>query len=224
MASADESADAPELPELATQRATGINPDAGDHPVTADPRALDAVERASRVSQARFPYLDARYGARGQAFTRSDGGWLVTLAEHDDGVIRQQVDWLAGILTARGMPRLVLEVHLAASADALDEALPSHGAWWAKLRAAGAGLAASRAEHVPDALFAVRARALDGFRGRPGAGPPDAAELLAAAVADERAGFTRAVPSLLGWLSEPGRFDDGWREALLAAAEAWRKA
>lgn len=214
--------DPPEPPELAVQRAVHLNPEAGDHVVTADPRALDAVERAALRSYARFPYLQARFGARGRAFTRSDGGWLVTLAEHDAKVVRQQIEWLAQVLAARGMPRLILEEHLRATVEALEEVLPEHHEGWTRLRAATDALTASRRTHLPDALLAARARALDAFVGAPDAGPPDAAELLAAAVADERAKLANAVSSLLDWLAAPGRFSTRWREALLALAAEWR--
>jgi len=43
---------------------------------------------------------------------------------------------------------------------------------------------------------------------------PRTGGLLAAAVADERAGITQAVPSIEGWMTEPSRFPAHWIAAV----------
>jgi hypothetical protein len=63
-----------------TQPISALNAEAGDFEVTTDPAALAASELANARTLARFPYLVARFGERGRAFSRSDGAWLVSLA------------------------------------------------------------------------------------------------------------------------------------------------
>jgi hypothetical protein len=200
-----------------------VNREAGTHAVTADPAALEAVDQASEASRRRFPYLDARYGARGRAFTRSDGGWLVALAEQPERRVRDQIAWLAGVLAARGLPRLVLEEHLRALAEALRARLPERADRWARLEAAGRALAAERTARVSAAAAGALAATLDAARPLATTPPPpDAPELLASALADERAGLPRAIPTLCDWLADPARFGDRWQAAVTRALEAAR--
>ena len=52
---------------------------------------------------------------------------------------------------------------------------------------------------------------------------PDTAALLAAAVAEERAGLTRAVPSIAGWMMDASRFPPGWIDAVRVTLERVRR-
>lgn len=209
------------------QPATALNPEAGQHRVTADPRALAAVDRTTAWYLAAHPYVAGRYGARGRAFTQSDGAWLVTLAEHEPAHLRAQLWWLAGLLAARGMPSRVPEAYLAFLAGALEEAVPEGREGWRRLRDGAAWLASTRRPFLSDEALAGRARWLDAVRAEVAAsgglpGPPEAAELLAVALADEEAGLRHAAASLVEWLGEPGRFDERWRAAFLGALAAWQ--
>jgi hypothetical protein len=58
-----------------------VNPDAGDHTVTADPVEVAAARRAASRSWVEGPYEAHRFGARGRRFSHSDSGWLVTLCD-----------------------------------------------------------------------------------------------------------------------------------------------
>jgi hypothetical protein len=59
------------------------------------------------------------------------------------------------------------------------------------------------------------------FNATSGPGIDNAACLLAAAVCDERGGWTEAVPSLVKWLGDPGRFSPEWCGAVnLAIGQA----
>ena len=46
--------------------------------------------------------------------------------------------------------------------------------------------------------------------------------LIGGAVADERHGLSRAVPSLAGWLADRSRFPERWAEAVAATLAAAR--
>src|SRR5690242_4478357 len=78
--------------------ATSINPSAGQHVVTADPRELAASERAGDRSWSDWTYYARRYGERGRQFTRSDSAWIVTLTSQAPTVVERQLRWLAELL------------------------------------------------------------------------------------------------------------------------------
>lgn len=205
-----------------TQPVAVLNPEAGHFEVTADPVALAAADLANGRSLARFPYLEARYGERGRAFTRSDGAWLVTLASSPPARVLEQVLWLGTVLASRGMPRVILEWHLAALAEALQAASPSLAPLGQRLIEAKDLLAARRGPLASDLALAEAGRRFEEALGPVrGAGPAGLGELLAAAVADERDGISQAVPSLLAWAADPDRFPPRWIAAVEAAvAEA----
>src|SRR3954452_4196864 len=92
--------------------ASSLNPSAGHHVVTADPRELAACERAGDRSWSTWTYYAHRYGERGRQFTRSDSAWIATLGGQTAAMVEQQIRWLGTVLAARGMPRLLLEDHL----------------------------------------------------------------------------------------------------------------
>ena len=52
---------------------------------------------------------------------------------------------------------------------------------------------------------------------------PETGALLAAAVADERAGIAQAVPSLAGWMTDPSRFPTRWIAAVQATLDQARE-
>src|SRR4051812_34517008 len=95
-------------PARALASASALNPRAGHHLVTADPRELAAVERAGERSWSTWTYYARRYGERGRQFTRSDSAWVATLGGQAADLVDQQIRWLGALLAARGMPRLLL--------------------------------------------------------------------------------------------------------------------
>jgi hypothetical protein len=195
----------PETP--AESLARTLNPEAGSHVVTSDARELAAVEAASARSFAAFPYYRLRYGDRGRRFGASDGAWLAALAREPEERVAAQVAWLGGVLSARGMPRRLLEVHLAFLAEELDRAVPERSAEHERLRTAGSHLALARAAHVDDAALRELGATFEAEVGERWRTPlRGTGEILASAVADERCGLLRAVPSVAGWFREPGRF------------------
>lgn len=197
------------------QLASMLEKDAGSYLVTADPRALSAVDRASGQADERFPYLEARYGGRGRSFTRCDGGWLVLLAEVPEPAVLQQILWLGRVLAARGMPRIVLESFLFDLVESLREAIPEEAEAWTRLSTACARLSVERTSRLSDEAAALLVAPLEAVRTQGNALPTsDTPLLLGAALADERAGLQRAVPSLVAWIADPSRFDAGWCRAV----------
>lgn len=177
--------------------------------------ALVAGERSWRES----PYYLARYGERGMRFTRSDSGWLVTLSREDEIVADRQVDWLARVLAARGMPSVLLERHLEILHEELSKALPETP--YQSLRAAAARLRRDRLSALPRFEELV-AEATPRLEGGPLA-PRECAVLLAGAAADEKRGLARAVSSLTAWLCDRTRASSSFTAAADAALDAARR-
>jgi heme oxygenase len=193
-----------------------LNPEAGRHPIPRDEGEVQAALRAGRETWKRFPYYEYRYGERGKRFTDSDGAWLVTLVDHPAETVDHQVVWLAGVLAARGMPRVTMEHHLETLADELERAVPGREEDYGKLRRAAASLRQSRLEAIPEEVQASLVRE---FGERVGATEwgerlPGAAELLVSAVADERSGVSGARKSLETWMADASRFPPEWVAAV----------
>lgn len=207
----------PFSPESKTFLITSINPEAGRHPVPADPREVEVALRAADACWERYPYFEQRYGERGRRFARSDGAWLATLYKYEPARIRQQVQWLGRVLAARGMPTLLLQAHLEILADDLTAAFPEQKTEHEKLRQAAAGLHTARCRYLTDEQTTALAAEFEQAVGPEwNARFPHTGALLAAAVADERGGCERAVESLRPWLSDPTRFPVAWINAVAA--------
>jgi hypothetical protein len=199
-----------------------LNPEAGSHSVCDNPEELAAALRAGERTWETFPYYAQRYGDRGRAFTRSDSAWIVTLVR-SPGTVDAQVLWLGSVLASRGMPRWLLEVHLEHLHEELAGALPGRRGVYASLQRAAEMLARRRRAQIPDAAFQAIERALDERADRAWiARLPRTGALIAAAVADERDGISRAVPSLAAWLADQTRFSERWVEAALRTIEEAR--
>lgn len=143
----------------------------------------------------------------------------------------QEVLWLSRVLAGRGMPRLLLERHLATLADELDAVRPEDGERWAVLREVSQMLTERRHAVQSEETLEGLDRSFDAaVRGSGNADAVSAADrlprmgaLLAAAVADERDGVANSVDSLLAWAGDPERFSQAWIDAVnetLAQARA----
>ena len=196
------------------------NAEAGSHPVTSDERETQAVVRAGLRCYKAHPYFFARYGARGEAFSRSDGGYLATLVSYPQNHVTTQVEWLATMLASRGIPRWLMECHLDMLTEELTTAIPAKGARYRKLQRAGQVIRDARHAWISQPDFEAIAGLFDDSAGE---GLRGAGGLLVAAVCDECCGLTNAVPSLIGWLGDPTRFSAQWCNAVtetLARARA----
>ena len=201
-----------------------LNPAAGAHAVTADPRELQAALRAGERSWRAFPYYELRYGERGVQFTRSDSAWLATLAEHEQPVVDQQIRWLGRVLASRGMPQWMLELHLDVLYEELAAAVPERRDAYARLCQAAQALRADRRRYLSDDALAVYIAAFDARAGAEwSARLPRTGGLLAAAVAAEKAGLPLAVTSIEGWMTDAARFPAAWVAAVRATIQTARE-
>ncbi|MFZ4535354.1 hypothetical protein [Propionivibrio sp.] len=197
-----------------------FNEESGNHPLPTDEREIAAVLCAALRCHEEHPYFSERYGERGEAFIRSDGGYLATLADHPQSYVNDQVTWLAGVLANRGMPRWPMEAHLDFLCDELNAAVPARAPDYLKLRHAAQLLREQRQARIAQADFDALVAA---FESASGGCLKGAGGLVVAAVCDECCGLPEAVPSLIGWLSDPDRFPPQWCAAVtdtLARASA----
>jgi hypothetical protein len=191
---------------------SALNHEAGSHPIPHDVREIQAALLAGEQSYRDWEYYYARYGERGVRFTRSDSAWLASVARHEKHTAQRQLDWLARLIAARGMPRLLFEGHLEHLHTELLRAAPEHATEYDALLQAAAALKAARASLRTD--FEEQAA---GFKPRtvPPLAPLTAAEagrLLLAALLDEEQGLAKAVESLVSWLGDPERFGEHWSD------------
>ncbi len=187
------------------------NDASGNHPLPSDEREIEAVLRAGRRCYAAHPYFAERYGERGEAFTRSDGGYLATLADHPQSHVESQVTWLAGILASRGMPRWLMEAHLELLCEELSAAIPARAQDYRKLQQAAFLLRDARCRWLSQADFDTLAAA---FESSSGGGLRNAGGLVPAAVCDACCGLAEAIPSLTAWLADERRFSSQWCSAV----------
>ncbi len=201
-----------------------LNPEAGHHEITLDPLELGAALRAGERSWRRFPYYELRYAGRGRRFTRSDSGWIVTVAKGPLSDAKRQLRWLGAVLASRGMPRSLLELHLAELHAELVAAAPGDRAGYDHLLEVAAMFRRERFRRLDEATSAELAAAFDRRVGHDAVPTiPEAGALLVAAVADERAGLDGGVDSLLEWLADPDRFSAGWVAATAETISAARQ-
>jgi len=192
-----------------------LNPAAGRHAIPDDVREIQAALRAGEWSWRRFPYYAWRYGERGAAFTRSDSAWIVTLANYPQAVVDKQVRWLGTLLSSRGMPQWLLQVHLEGLYEELTTILPDKRLLYERLHHAAKMLQALRRQHISDELFESLAAEFDVRVGREWTVQlPETGRLLVAAVADERSGIERAVTTVEAWMTAPERFPVEWITAV----------
>jgi heme oxygenase len=207
--------------ERLVPQATSLNPEAGSHPIPADPREIDAAIRAGEKCRERLPYFEARYGERGRRFTASDSAWLVTLSRFDEPKAMAQVFWLGRVLAARGMPRFTLELHLELLFEELAGVLPEKRPQYETLLRAAHALRDARCRVIDDARFDSLATE---FETRVGGAAPlrGIGKLLVAAIADAADGVPNAVESLEGWLTDPNRFSTRWIETVRSTLDEIR--
>lgn len=192
-----------------------LNPEAGDHAVPQNVRAIEAAVTAARQCREEFPYFEERFQERGRGFAKSDAAWLATLVDLPATEALSQVDWLGRVLGNRGIPRITLERQLTCLHGELVLAVPEEAARYQVLLEAAAGLRRERFRALPEPLagdlVSAFQAATDGeLQGRfKGTGA-----LIVSAVCDQKAGITEAINSLQPWLTDPERFSPTWIEAV----------
>ena len=187
-----------------------FNAEAGSVPAPSDPLEILVARRSAAVVWRAVPYFELRYGERGQRFGLSDGAWLVTLAHMLPEIRDAQVEWLARVLAARGMPSWLVELQLAVSARV------GRKLGWARASAmhdAAQALAARRRTRLSDAAFDEAER-----RFRAAVGPErlgrGTGRLVASAHVDVALGLCASTAACLDWLRDPARFSAPFRSAV----------
>jgi heme oxygenase len=212
-------------PDAMSFTAASLNPEAGNHPVPADPKEIAAALAAGHSCRGEFPYFEARYGERGRRFTDSDAAWLASLVGLSTPLIIAQIAWLGSVLASRGMPRITLERQLFYLHEELVAADTGKQSEYDRLLEAAAWLKQERTRHIPEqtgaSLSQDFARETDDELGRSMMGT---GVLIVSAVSDERAGIAGAVASLEGWLTDPGRFSAKWCDAVRGTVARARSA
>ena len=201
-----------------------LNPEAGEHVISADSGEQAAAEAATRLSWREFPYYAKRYGERGWRFSLSDSGWLQTLCELSPDAARAQMLWLAGLLAARGMPRYLMERHLEHLHAELVARMPDRAGRYDFLRLLSAHLRELREASLPSAAFTRLASEFESrVRDRKDA-VKNMGTVLAAAVADDAAGIGNVLGKVREWAEDPAQFDPEWIQAVQAIIEQARSA
>jgi hypothetical protein len=187
-----------------------LNSEAGDTPAPTDPRHIAIVTRAAALVWRAVPYFAFRYGERGRAFGLSDAAWLVTLAALPRDARIAQVEWLAGLLSPRGMPSWLVEVQLRATS-----LVGTRSGW------SGAEALSDAACHLGDrrrSVLSEEAFQLAGHRFSEIAGPSRLADgtgkMVASAEIDVALGFSQSSASLTEWFRSTRTFPSCWLEAI----------
>jgi hypothetical protein len=192
--------------------AAAVNFEAGDHAIPQNPIEIDLALRAGKAAWEKFPYLEQRYGARGKRFTNSDSCWLVTLTRAPgQDVATKALDWLRTVLATRGIPTVVLEVHLRTIRQAITLEFPEQ----IKMRTQF-DLFLSNREAERRVYFGAEGQSplIDVFNRRfqacSGLKVESAAELIVSAWMDERSRVTGSLSALHNWITDVGRFSGDW--------------
>ena len=179
-----------------------LNPAGGLYPVCQSRKELLAVLHAADRALAENPYYLYRYGMSGVFFSDSDGGWLAALPRKGLPFMKDQVRWLAGVLSARGIPSFLMARHLRILYEELTRDVPEKSGQWELLKC------------TADWLTPKVTAALHGPRRSRGFGEDFAAEeagtIIARALQDEQRGFSGAAESVISWYTDADRFPEGW--------------
>ena len=201
-----------------------LNPEAGEHAISADPGEQAAAEAATRLSWREFPYYAKRYGERGWRFSLSDSGWLQTLFELSDDAARAQTIWLANLLAARGMPRYLMERHLEHLHAELVARLPDRASRYDFLRELSAYLRELRQASLPAVAFARLSSDFEARTSRCEGAIKNMGTVIVAAVADDAAGIGNVLVKVSEWAQDAERFAPEWIQAVQATIEHARAA
>jgi heme oxygenase len=182
--------------------ATALNPEAGDHPVPQNPEVLQAALRAGRRCHSEFTYYEHRFGERGRRFTDSDAAWLAALADQPASVVSEQVLWLGRVLSARGMPFLLMERQLEVLVEELGNlsfVVQTEG-----LKAVISELQQQRGQMVARELYENACNVMAGIvsSAQQKTAFPDLPVMLVAAQIDLLNGVPECLASLSTWLIE----------------------
>jgi len=197
--------------DLKHHHVASINFEAGNHAMPQNPLEIALALRAAAIAWKEHPYLECRFGERGQRFIRSDSCWLVTLTHLPVDTVTKSLSWLRTVLASRGMPTVILKGHLQAIRRAIGVDFPDQTEMQARfdpflssLEAERQALGAADAHSQLIDEFDPQLRACEGFK------VPFAAELIASAWIDERVGIGGSFAAVRDWFIDSRRFSSGW--------------
>jgi hypothetical protein len=200
------------------------NPEAGSHAIPQDPHEIALALRAGATTWARFPYLEARFGARGRRFNDSDSCWLTTVSEAPAETALRSLQWLRGVLAMRGLPTCILDTHLRDLGRALATELPDSPARAARASRFDEFLAVLEDERdaiLPaPAVTALVSHFGPVLRDCPGFTVEGSAPLVASAWLDEHGAVPGALGATLPWFRDPQRFSAPWIASIDALVTA----
>lgn len=187
-----------------------LNPEAGDAPAPTDPRELAIARRAAAVIWRAVPYFALRYGERGRAFGLSDGAWLVTLAALTRDARLAHIEWLACLLSPRGMPSWLIEIQLRAT-----ERIGARSGWSGAeaLSDAARHLEARRHSVLSEESFQLAGHRFCEIAGRSRLGD-GMGKMVASAEIDVALGFSRSSVPFRGWFAATQLVPRRWLEAI----------
>lgn len=194
---------------------TTLNPEAGRHRIPEDRLEIQAALKAGNKTWEDFPYFAWRYGLRGKQFTRSDSAWLVTLCALDEKFVLQQIEWLGKILSTRGMPHLLLCIHLENLVNELSLVHPDKVSHYHKLL-----FASEKLNNAMEMMLkkSVREEIISEFEKNIGQEwnhrLKNMGQILVASVADERMGVDNALSSVESWATDENRFPKIWIDSV----------
>ncbi|MBF0290177.1 MAG: biliverdin-producing heme oxygenase [SAR324 cluster bacterium] len=189
--------------------ATSLNPESGNQPISEDAEEINAALRAGKITWKKFPYYAWRYSDRGEQYTRSDSAWITTLVNYNWARVQQQIRWLGRVLSTRGMPQWMLEIHLQNMYNELIKVHPDKEKKYALLLEASADLGEMRKACFDDQALQKFSDQFDAEVGSEWSWRlKHMGALLGAAVADEKSGIDGAVSSIESWATDSRRFPD----------------
>ena len=176
-----------------------------------DPLEVALALRVGRFTWEQFPYLDRRFGDRGKRFTSSDSCWLVALTRMPEDTATKSLEWLRVVLASRGLPTVILEVHLRAISLAIAAEFPDRIEMGARFDRFLSALEVQRRRlDSAGRLEPLVERFEQRFRACAGRTVDPAARLIASAWLDERAGIEGALAATRDWFIDAGRFSNEW--------------
>ena len=188
-----------------------VNFEAGNHSMPQDPLEIDLALRAGKIAWQNYSYLERRFGDRGRRFTSSDSCWLVTLTRMPVETATRSLMWLRTVLASRGIPTVILEAHLLSIMQALAAEFPERIEMRTRVDRFLANLDAERAARGNGEILSRLVEQFDQrFRSCGGPAVAAAAELIASAWIDERAGIAGALAAVRDWFADPARFSSDW--------------
>ena len=211
------------LDDTRKTHATGINPEAGSHPMPDDEREIEAALLASNRAWDAFPYYQLRYGRRGKAFSDSDTCWLATLTQFPQERVQQQIDWLCRLLATRGMPSVMMEYTLKFLSEELTKIQSQEKERYMKLAVAADILEKRRLEHISiDDIKVI----CSGFDKRinydKSAKYKNLCFMLISAVVDEKIVAEGTIDALLDWFTANEKFSKSEVETIYWLVEQAR--